>query len=394
MTDTPARHELKLDETMLTPLVRDLLANTQAHLLDWSAQPLEGGFSGAAIYRIQGHAQTAGDTQPWSLILKVITPALGSPEPTAWDYWKREVLVYQSAILAGLPQVLVAPRCFAITEQPDAEFWLWLEDMVETETAPWSLERFGLAARHLGQWNGSFLVNATLPQAPWWRSADVRQRFVLAEPGISQLATLRDHPLFIELLTGHTVARVHQLWAERDQFLGALDRLPSTFCHRDSVPRNLMSRQRSDGTAATVILDWGMAGHGLLGEEIIPLFAGTLQFFEVEIARIAELEGLIFAGYLAGLRMAGWQGDERLVRFGFTALAALKHGMADPAIKFPRIAQRAAALPVGTEPPRLLSPGGYAQAAALQAHLLEMGDEARALLWDLLHCKQNLCDSF
>lgn len=89
---------------------------------------------------------------------------------------------------------------------------------------------------------------------------------------------------------------------------------------------------------------------------------------------------LIFAGYLAGLRAAGWQGDERLARFGFTANAALKVGIADPAIKLPTSARRAATLPPGAEPPRLLSPGGYTQAAAKQRHLLAMGDEACRLL--------------
>ena len=384
MTAIPAQHELKLDEATLTPLVRAVLTNVQAHLLDWSVQPLEGGFSGAAVYRIHGHAQTADGRQPWSLIVKVITPALGSQEPTAWDYWKREVLVYQSEILAGLPEDLIAPRCFAITEQVDDEFWIWLEDMAESNAAPWSLARYGLAAHHLGQWNGNFLVNATLPPEPWWRSADVRQRFAQAEPGISHLPTLRDHPLFAELLPDDTVDRMQRLWRERAQFLATLDRLPSTFCHRDSVSRNLMSRPRPGRAEATVVLDWGMAGYGLLGEELVPLFAGTLQFVAVEIECIAELERLIFAGYMAGLRAAGWQGDERLVRFGFTALAALKLGVADPAIKFPRVAQRAASLPADAEPPRLLSPGGYAQAAALQIHLLDMGDEARSLrdnLW-------------
>jgi len=100
----------------------------------------------------------------------------------------------------------------------------------------------------------------------------------------------------------------------------------------------------------------------------------------VPLERIAELDALIFAGYIAGLREAGWQGDEQLVRFGFTALAALKAGVAGPAPKIPQVARRAAALPPDAEPPRLLSPGGYPQAAARAHHLLTMGEEALQLL--------------
>jgi hypothetical protein len=104
-----------------------------------------------------------------------------------------------------------------------------------------------------------------------------------------------------------------------------------------------------------------------------------LRFVEVDVARIAELDAIIFAGYLDGLRDAGWQGDARLVRFGYAATAALISGVADPATKLPRIARRVAALSPGEEPPRLLGPGP-AQHAALQRHLLGMGEEALALL--------------
>src|SRR5690606_34822323 len=42
---------------------------------------------------------------------------------------------------------------------------------------------------------------------------------------------------------------------------------------------------------------------------------------------IVHLEQLAFAGYIAGLREAGWQGDEALVRFGYAATSALYMGL-------------------------------------------------------------------
>jgi hypothetical protein len=59
-------------------------------------------------------------------------------------------------------------------------------------------------------------------------------------------------------------------------------------------------------------------------------------------------------------------------------MAALK-SVISPATKWPNVARRAAALPPGAEPPRLLGPGP-AQTAALRLHCLDMGDEALALL--------------
>lgn len=50
----------KVDKTLLTPIVREALHDKSAVLLDWSQQTIEGGFSGAPVYRFQGRAQTAG----------------------------------------------------------------------------------------------------------------------------------------------------------------------------------------------------------------------------------------------------------------------------------------------------------------------------------------------
>ncbi|MEZ4865706.1 MAG: phosphotransferase [Caldilineaceae bacterium] len=372
-----------IDLARLTGLVQCVLDDEMATITNWSHQALDGGFSGSAVHRVQGQAQTAKGRQSWSLILKVISAAGGGQAPTDFDYWQREALLYQSGLLAALPTDLITPRCYAVVEVSDQSCWLWLEDMGATDEGEWPLEQYGVAARHLGQMNGAYLVGRALPQQPWLRQPDVRQRLTLAAPGIPELPRLRHHPLFAELWTDARLARVLRLWEEREQFLAVLDRLPQTFCHRDAFRRNLMARQDATGRAKTVLFDWGSAGLGLLGEELVPLFAATLNFVAVDIGRIPMLEQLIFAGYLAGLRAAGWQGDERLARFGFTALAALKIGVAEQGIKLPSIARRAAALPPDAEPPRLLSPGGYQQAAAKSQHLLELGDEARDLLNDL-----------
>lgn len=369
-----------LEPSTLTPVVGRLLAAEPIALSDCAVQPLEGGFSGSPLYRVQGEANTSAGVRPWSLILKVIQPTTGSQELWQRNYWKRELLVYQSDLLANLPGGLAAPRCLGITEQAAEEFWLWLEDLGEEEETAWPLERYALAARHLGEWNGMYLVQRRLPAQPWLSStADIRQRLALAEPGIAALPQLSQHPHLAKFLPDDNLARILRLWAERQPLLTRLDQLPHTLCHRDAFRRNLRSRPGPDGQPQTVALDWAMVGIGILGEELVRLFGLTLLFFSVEIGRIAEMDALIFAGYMDGLRAAGWQGDARLVRFGFTAQAALLMGVGDPAIKLPRWARHIASLPAGAEPPPLLGPS-LAHNLALQRHLLALGDEARTLL--------------
>ena len=72
-------------------------------------------------------------------------------------------------------------------------------------------------------------------------------------------------------------------------------------------------------------VDWAYAGHGAVGEELEQLVVASLYFFEHAGIAPHDLDAACFAGYVAGLREAGWAGDERLVRLGFTADAALRH---------------------------------------------------------------------
>lgn len=384
-----------LDTTLLTPIVREALHDKSAVLLDWSQQAIEGGFSGAPVYRFAGEAQTAVGIQRWSAILKIFVPPANEQSVEDFAYWKREVLVYQSGLLSDLPAGLIAPRCLAITEYPANEHWLWQEDMAVENKMPWSLEQYGIAAHHLGLFNGGYLTGQcltgqSLPNHPWLRQSDIQQRLALAEPGIPQLPQLCANPHFAGLIDEDQVRRIHHLWEQRQRLLTALETLPKTFCHFDAFPRNLIARHdlaghelaghELAGHTQTVALDWGSAGVGAVGEELVALFATTLKFFEVEIAQIPRLESLIFTGYLQGLRAAGWQGDETLARFGFTASIGLKAGVVEPAIGLPNVARRIAALPPGEKPPRFLSPGGYPQAAARERHLLALGEEAVSFL--------------
>lgn len=372
-----------LDAFMLATILQLAFDDKPASVLTWAAQPLDGGFSGSAVYRVQGQAQFAKQRASWSFILKILSPATGGQAPTDFDYWQREALLYQSGVLAELPPTLVAPHCFAVVEMDHNERWLWLEDMGPASEVEWPLQRYGLAARHLGQFNGAYLVGRPLPSPPWLRATDVGERLALAEPGIQELPQLRHNPAFAELLAEDRVERMLHLWHERAHLLAGLAHLPQTLCHRDAFRHNLLARHDASGRDQTVAFDWGMAGLGVLGEELVPLFAATLSFVAVPLEQIPELDAVIFAGYVAGLRDAGWQGDERTARFGFTASAALKAGVADPAIRLPNVARRAAALPPDAEPLRLLSPGGYPQAVARAQHLLAMGEEALQLT-DLL----------
>lgn len=376
MTRKLAQRLDTVDPTTLTPLVQRMLNTSHAEVTSWRYEPVEGGFGHAyGIYRFQGGAQAEGRPLGWSLILKILGPATGSQEPAALDYWEREALVYRTGLLDDLPGGLAAPRCMEVVEHQGGELWMWLEDVAQSGGKVWSLERYGLAARHLAQFNGAYLVGKPIPEAPWLLTDHLRRRLALAEPGIAALPQLSQHPLFEVLLPGDSLERSLRLFEERHRLLAFLDRLPRTLCHHDAFRRNLIARTLHDGRAQTVAIDWAALGPGGPGEEIAPLFSGSLKFVAFDLDKLADLDAVIFAGYVDGLRDAGWQGDPRLVRLGYAATAALT-GIADRGIKWRSVARRVAALPAGAELPRLLNPGGWAQTSATHLYPLGLGDEA------------------
>ena len=65
--------------------------------------------------------------------------------------------------------------------------------------------------------------------------------------------------------------RFFRLWEERDRFFDALDRLPQTLCHLDSLRPDLFARETEDGDYQTVAVDWAFAGLGAIREGLVSL---------------------------------------------------------------------------------------------------------------------------
>jgi hypothetical protein len=379
-----------VNQTTLMPLVRQALLDETAEIVDWDCQPLVGGWAARhggsyGLYRFCGQAHSRKQVCRWSLILKATAVALTAAnqtvdaDPAQANYWKREVLIYQSGWLDNLPEGLVAPRCFGVVEYPDQEFWIWLEDV---DDSVWSLETYRPAAFDLGQFSGAYLNGWPLPQADWLSTGRTRLWLERGEAGLADIQSLSRQSLNQRWLLPEVVTRITALWAERERLLAARDRLPRTFCHHDTGRQNMMRRQNKREQTETVAIDWAFVGTGAVGEDLAPLIAGNVAFNRVEATQLNELEANVWEGYMAGLRQAGWEGDHRLVRFGYTATAALAYGLGQAGLF-------AIAM---TNPERIQSMEQFsgraiehilAQRAIFQRYCLDIGEEALALLAEL-----------
>ena len=223
-------------------------------------------------------------------------PAAAEPEHPY--YWRREVCAYESGLLDRLPGGVRAPHCRGRFERADGSVALWLEAL--SKPVP-SVEGYGRAARSLGRMQGT--LAAALPQERW-----LRRRWLRA---------------YLDLRLELRGSRS----AEREQALRALEAGPQTFCHLDFYPANLFG-----DVDETILVDWAYCGIGALGEDPGNFVVDAILDGFVDALYGGDLERAVWHGYREGLADAGWAGDERAVRFAFTATPWLKFEWVPPAI--------------------------------------------------------------
>jgi hypothetical protein len=335
-----ALNTLKLDAMMLTPLVRAVLENGAAEVINWEVAPLlQSKTSPAAVYRIAGIAQTQDGVLPWSLVLKesqakVSSTSVGhntSHDPKSQWYWKRELLLYQSGLSDELPEGFVTPQVYCIEDEPEFNR-IWMEDVRDDVGMIWPLQPYRHVAQHFGRFNGLYLAQRPIPPWPWLMPDLIAFRVGKAEWAdfAHHYPTLRETNLLVQRgWTDDLFAAFDRIWHEREHFLQVLANLPQTLLHNDAGRKNLFARRHPAASFETVVLDWGATGMGAIGEDLATIVAQPVWWFNgVRPEELPELDAIAFPAYVQGLRDVGWQGNPALARLGYTLHMVLHHGLA------------------------------------------------------------------
>ena len=228
--------------------------------------------------------------------------------------------------MEALSGSLVAPRVLGAAEPTSSTAWIALEDLRQLDDRPWPLARFGTVARHLGAFNGAYLVEQTLPADPWLSRDWLRRWTGPAVPGLKHFPCVADHARVRQIFSDQQIAELLRFWDARPAFYDALDALPRTLCHRDIFPPNVCVRRTARGEQS-VAIDWAFTGPGAIGEDLAPLVGASLTFCEADPTMAVELEQHCLDGYLDGLHAAGWHGARDDVRFGYLAALVLRYGV-------------------------------------------------------------------
>jgi hypothetical protein len=370
-------------ESCTTKELTELLGHTPA---EWSEETLTHNANNAVtagIWRIR-----AGSL---STVLKVVSPPGvratseewdSSEDPSHWNYWEREALAYERGVTSVYSAAGISgPRLLSLNRRPNGEVSLWLEDaQSEDGSVPgtrWRMEDYRRFAYGLGLAQGSLALTGSALDHPWLTRRFLRD-YVLSkqmERSILYSDEAWRRPLVRDNFPSGLRRGLVRLHEERERFFSLMERLPRTLCHLDVWPNNLFARK--DGTFTLV--DWSFVGEGALGEDIGNLVPDSVFDLFVPARKLAVLEREVFGGYLSGLRQAGWDGDERMVRLGMCA-SAVKYGWLGPLML--QRASNASQLGYGgretVDAERL-----YAERGIALAFLASWAEEARALAEEL-----------
>jgi hypothetical protein len=279
---------------------------SSATVLSRTAIPYDPYLAGRAVQRVTGSAVLAdGTRRPWAAVAKVTT---GRGLLAA----RRELAAYRERIagypvgLAGTgePYGLRAPLLLAWSEDTE-RVEMWIEEVHDAYDGAWPVERFGLAARHIGSWNARAAGTGREPgfdvEDAWAERHGQPERVGSALDELDRLARTSGSHEVSQLLGDPGFGRTHALIASTSARIDRLSAFPRTLLHHDLVRSNLFACD----DLTTVAIDWETLGYGPLGVDLAPLVIGSVRRGEASTDDLISIEHQVLHGYEEGLREAG-----------------------------------------------------------------------------------------
>ena len=296
-----------------------------------AVEPLRHGLGNTAtrgIWRVHGNQGSA--------VLKVAGPPVGTEqakafpagdEPAHWNYWRREALAYRTGLAATAyaGAGIAAPALLAASDRADGAIELWLTDLSGAAGFDWPVPRLARLGYELGaaqaRWAGR------VPDLPWLSRRWLAQYLAAGPPRLTSVGAADwDHPS-VAVWPAPVRRELQRLWAAPQRALAAAEGAARTLCHLDVWPANLV-----DDAGASVLLDWSFAGEGAIGEDAANLIIDSCADGLMDAALLPEIAETVTAGYLRGLRDAGWPGSADSVRAAIAACGAAKYSWFGPAV--------------------------------------------------------------
>jgi hypothetical protein len=294
----------------------------------------------AGLWRVQVRADAPGFPVDQVFFVKLLRhtrlwPHPGQlPDETArQDFvtsfpWRFELDMHECGIAEILPPGMRAPVLYR-AQQADADhialWWEW----VEQRPGPWGLADYRRAARLLGRLAArrreGAAANRRLPELAGFQQPGAALRYYVAGrvmrgavPALAAEATWR-HPVVAaarrDAADPGLPADLAELAARLPALLDRLDGLPQCYAHGDASPQNLLIPAAAP--EELVVIDWGFGCPLPVGFDLGQLLVGLASAGVAGLPDLTQIDPVITAGYLDGLRDEGYDADPGDVRTGY-----------------------------------------------------------------------------
>ena len=310
----------RISENQVQSIARKVINIPDPLIKSWDVKALKNGVGGGSIFRVFGDYR-AEKSNGWSVILKVLYRHNSTQGLTEFD-WNREANVYRSGIIDNIPGGFEAAECFYIDDISDNEIWIWMEDLGGSEEQGWPLERYALAAQHLGQMNGHFFLQNT-PYQSWMVRAFEKQA-IRRDLDITKYHQYCDNKLVQQMIPPPRRKILLEIYEKHLTIITSLfEKMPQSFGHMDAFRGNIFSKTKTDGKTKTTAIDWAFAGINPLGTDLKVLVYHSIGFMFVDNKNARQLDELAFHAYLEGLNDVGWEGSSYEVRYGYLMISMM-----------------------------------------------------------------------
>jgi hypothetical protein len=240
-------------------------------------KPGAGNPTSLGVYRVAGGATLNGKPQRFSLVVKHLAdgrPYLDASKPEYWNYWRREMDLFESPIASRIPDSIDYPKYLGQSSLPDGSGLFWNGDLGDLEKNEWTWQDCITATSLVAELNS--MKSDDLEQYEWLNRSQVDG---WAELLIAWNVVEPNLPILVEL------AQLREETASAFEYFGKyLNRYDDigrilkggrqSFVHGDYNLNNLVPAK---GNRRLIALDWQLCGQARLGTEVAAIFNTAVE---------------------------------------------------------------------------------------------------------------------
>ena len=280
-------HTFELNNAMLEPVLANLFGHSLPQVQSFEMKALKPGIgnpTSLGVYRVGGTVMIGDQLQPFSLVVKHLAQGnafMDASDPRHWNYYRREIVFFESKIASRIPASIGYPKYLGQTEIEDGTYLFWNEDLGDLTKSQFTWQSCLTAARLVAELNSIDISDSA--EYPWLSVGTPTGWLAFKEQFFA--------PFYSALLeiaaTDQTRALGFDLYGaylpQQERFVELMGNARQTFVHGDFNLNNLVMVANRE--YELIALDWQLCGVAAIGSEVAPIFGTAIELGVIEGTR-------------------------------------------------------------------------------------------------------------